>query len=131
MPYKNKEDLEKNKREYHVKNRKKRSIYMQKWYAIKRKDPSFLEKENDLHREYNYRRKLVQRGGLCWICGEIDARVLISHHVLGDGKVSGRALSDDNIAGICANCHMKYKGYNKDVHVKTILKAIENGVLFK
>ena len=79
--------------------------------------------------ESKYRTSLAHNSGICWICGEIDPRVLERHHLYKSRSENkhGNTLRSDFISGICANCHRKRKvtGGETERHQIAILKAIE------
>ena len=77
-------------------------------------------------------RRIIVSGGFCWICGELNPMFFEYHHLLGKKWKRGKAnlsMGEDFIA-LCANDHRKYKATIQDVHLRLILKAIENGAMW-
>jgi len=101
---------------------------------IKHSTFSFSFRDRTGTRKYRPRHKLPKEwvaintmkkyGGFCWICGELDVRILQNHHILG-------RKNSDLMVSLCANDHEKYRHQKPDIHVRLIFKAIENGVMFK
>jgi len=60
--------------------------------------------------------------GSCLICGELDPLILVNDQWLRES---------DFLASLCAGHHRKYKSNNSRLHMIWILKAIENGFMFK
>ena len=84
-----------------------------------------LMKGNSEQRHKRFVKYTRESGGFCWICGELNFRYLVNHHILG--------VSNDSLCcNLCANCHQRYYiGFNmKDIHVSSIMKAIEEGIMF-
>lgn len=73
-------------------------------------------------REHNFLYNNVMfcvNGGFCFICGETFPFYMVSHH-----------LTPKTEFHLCANCHRKYHDNDVYKHRKTILKYIENGIMF-
>jgi 7-cyano-7-deazaguanine synthase in queuosine biosynthesis len=69
--------------------------------------------------------KLIKNTGVCWVCGETNPQVIVSHHLYG--RKTKNTLKNDLVCGLCANCHERHRGVNKDGHILSILNAIERG----
>jgi hypothetical protein len=63
-------------------------------------------------------KRIFSTDGMCLICGELDPRFMILHHVFG------KAANNFTIS-LCANCHRKYINNLGDLHYVYILSAIE------